>query len=64
MPLPDAVSLDDFVDEQYLSAVLEADYSVLEIFRDHALEAHEQRCDRIARNVMLRISELPLPPRE
>lgn len=60
MPLPDAVSLDDSADEKYLSARLEASVSALEIFRDQVLELHEQRCERIARNVMRRIAGLPL----
>jgi hypothetical protein len=62
MPLPDAVSLESWADEEYLSAVLETDFSLLEIFRDQVLVAHDERCDRIARNVMSRIAELP-PPR-
>ena len=64
MPLPDAVSLEDWADEEYLTAVLDADFSVIEIVRDQALEAHQERCERIARNVMTRIAELPLQHRD
>jgi hypothetical protein len=63
MPQPGAVpaSPDEQLDDEYLAGAIDSDFSVLEIFRDQALEAHEQRCERIAHNVMTRIAEMPVP---
>lgn len=63
MPQPGAVpaSPDEQLDDKYLADAIDSDFSVLEIFRDQALEAHEQRCERIVHNVMTRIAGMPLP---
>lgn len=63
MPQPDAVPIrmDDWADEKFVSRMLDAEASLFEALRSQALETHEARCDRICRQVMMRIAEFEVP---
>jgi len=67
MPLPDAVPTRmDWADEGVSSPDVHredvyAEALLIEVLHNEILEAHEARCDRIARRVMLRVAELPAP---
>ena len=58
MPLPEAPP---DVNENPLSRGHREEVSLYALLRDEILDAHEARCDRIARRVMIRVAELPLP---
>jgi hypothetical protein len=51
--------MDDWADENFVARVLDAE--ALAALRSQTLEVHEARCDRIVRQVMRRVAELPLP---
>ncbi len=60
MPLPDAVPIRmDWADENAFSEELRAEALLVELLHSEIVEAHEARCDRIARGVMMRLAELP-----
>jgi hypothetical protein len=77
MPLPDAVSirmgwadedvsspdvqLEDLHIEDLHIEDLYAEACLIGVLHTEILEAHEARCDRIARRVMARVAELPAP---
>lgn len=61
MALPDAPPVSNNVNEISTSRRLREEASLFALLRDEILEAHEERCDRIARRVMMRVAELPLP---
>ena len=52
---------DDWAEENFVARVLDAEASLFEALCGQALEAHEARCDRICRQVMMRIAESEVP---
>ena len=67
MSLPNAAPIRmDWADENVSSEGVHtddayADALLIEVLHSEILEAHEARCDRIARRVMMRVAELPTP---
>ena len=55
------IGVSEFAEEELVSRMLVADPSLFAVLRAETLAAHEARCERVARNVMHRIADLPQP---